>query len=437
MYKRKRLLLSAIVTAALLTVSACGSGGETKGAAPGNNQNNVNREPVEITFYRPNNATTEEQFMDLMGTAIKEKFPFVTPKFIPYGNGTKMEEVISAGVDLDIVLLSIGFYPQFQNLNLSTNLTELIKKYNYDTSRLETTTFDFIKQFGSGGKIDSLPIFTTAEVLMYNKDIFDKFAVPYPTEGMTWDDLYELSKKLSRTDGGVQYYGFLTSISHMLNTNQLSLPFVDSKTLQPAINTEKYKKLAENFARFYSIPGAEIPTAKYGKEADMFVKDKNLAMYAYFNSTMVSAAKDMNIDAVPLPSFKEMPGVGSQMYSTFASVYSNSKHKDVAFEILAYLTSDEMQVKFAKDGTGMPIVKNTKLLESFGQDLPQLKGKNIKAFYPTKPAPVSPRTIYDDLSSKYAVTALREVAQKVSDVNTAFRKAEEQAAKDIEAAKKK
>ncbi|WP_282942563.1 extracellular solute-binding protein [Paenibacillus sp. RC67] len=436
MKKRKRLIISSILAASLLTVTACGSGGGSKESTPAKVQDNAKRDPVEITFYRPNNATTEEQFMDLMGTAIKEKFPFVTPKFIPWGTGTKMEEVISAGVDMDIVLLSIGYYPQFQNLNLSTDLTELIKKTNYDTNRLETTNFDFIKQFGNG-KIDSLPIFTTAEVLMYNKDIFDKFGVSYPKEGMTWDDLYELSKQVSRSDAGVQYYGFLTSISHMLNTNQLSLPFVDGKTNLPTINTDKYKQMAENYARFYNIPGAELPKEKYGKEAEMFTKDKNLAMYAYFNSTMVNAAKDMNMDAVPLPSFKEAPGVGSQMYSTFASVYSNSKHKDVAFEILAYLTSDEMQVKFAKDGTGMPIVKNTKLLDSFGQDLPQLKGKNIKAFYPTKPAPVSPRTIYDDLSSKYAVTALREVAQKVSDANTAFRKAEEQATKDIQAAMKK
>ncbi|UQZ81331.1 Bacterial extracellular solute-binding protein [Paenibacillus konkukensis] len=429
----KRTLMSSVVAGALLSATACG-GGTSQEAATAQVQDAAKREPVEITFYRPNVGMTEEQFMDLMGNAIKEKFPYVTPKLIPYVNKTKTEEVISSGADLDIVILSLGFYPQFQNLNLSADLTEYIKKTNYDTSRLETTNFDFIKQFGNG-KIESLPIFTTAEVLMYNKDIFDKFGVPYPTENMTWDDLYELAKQVSRSDAGVQYYGFLTSVSHMLNTNQLSLPFVDAKTMQPSINTEKFKQLAENFARFYNIPGAELPKEKYGKEADLFTKDKTLAMYAYFNSTMVGAAKDMNIDAVPLPTFKEAPGVGSQMYSTYASVYSNSKHKDVAFDILAYLTSDEMQEKFAKDGLGMSIVKGAKPLESFGLNLPQLQGKNIKAFYPPKPAPISPRTIYDDLSSKYAVTALREVAQKVSDANTAFRKAEEQAAKEIQAAK--
>ncbi|GAA4854831.1 hypothetical protein GCM10023310_37160 [Paenibacillus vulneris] len=437
MKRRNRVMLASSLST-LLMLSACGGadgGGSKENQPTAKAANEVKREPVEITFYRPNTGTTDEQFMDLMGKKIKEKFPYVTPKFIPFGTGTSINEVIASGQDLDIVILSIGFVAQFQNYNLQTDLGEFIKKTNYDTSRLEKSMFDFIKDYGKGS-IFSLPIFTTAEVLMYNKDLFDKFGVPYPKEGMTWDDLYELSKKMTRTEGGTQYYGFATSVSHMERVNQLSLPFVDPQTMKPAMDTEKFKMFAENFARFYKIPGAVLPKEKHGKEADLFIKDRTLAMYAYFNSTMVGAPADMNLDAVPLPSFKEAPGVGSQMYPTLASIASTSKHKDVAFDILAYLTSDEMQEKFAADGTGMPVVNNPKLIESFGKDVPTLKGKNIKAFYPTKPAPISPKTVYDDIAEKPTTAAFREVAQDLSDANTAFRKAAEQAAKDIEAAKK-
>ncbi|CAG7648629.1 hypothetical protein PAESOLCIP111_05647 [Paenibacillus solanacearum] len=436
MIKPNRALLSSAI-GVLLIMSACGGSGA--GSKPGEAAvtKDADRKPVEITFYRPNTATTEEQFMDLMGKRIKEKFPFVTPKFIPYGQGTNVNEVVTSGVDLDIIIFSIGFVPQTQNYNLQTDLSDYIKKFTYDTKRLESTTFDFIKQYG-GGKIYSLPIFTTAQVLAYNKDLFDKFGVPYPKEGMTWDELYDTAKKLSRTDGGVPYYGFLTSVSHMLRMNQLSLPFVDAKANQPAIGTEKFKQMAENFTRFYRIPGAELPKEKQGKEGDLFLKDRTLAMYGYLNSAVVGAATaGMNVDAVSLPSFKEAPGTGSQMYPTFASVSSTSKNKEVAFEILAYLTSDEMQLKFAKEGTGLPVVNNPKLMEAFGEDIPQLKGKNIKAFYPAKPAAISPKSAYDDLVEKQAVTAFRELAQGVSDANTAFRKGEEQAAKEIEAAAKK
>ncbi|WP_282941134.1 extracellular solute-binding protein [Paenibacillus sp. RC67] len=436
MKKRNQVMLASTLSG-LLLMSACGGdSGGSKESQPAKVASDVKRDPVEITFYRPNTGTTDEQFMDLMGKKIKEKFPYVTPKFIPFGTGTSINEVIASGQELDIVILSIGFVAQFQNYNLQTDLNEFIKKTNYDTNRLEKSTFDFIKDYGKGS-VFSLPIFTTAEVLMYNKDLFDKFGVSYPKEGMTWDDVYELSKKMSRNEGGTQYYGLMTSVSHMERVNQLSLPFVDPKTMKPVVDSEKFKMFAENFARFYKIPGAIVPKERQGKEADLFLKDRTLAMYAYFNSTMVGAPADMNLDAVPLPSFKEAPGVGSQMYPTLASIASTSKHKDVAFDILAYLTSDEMQEKFAADGTGMPVVNNSKLIESFGRDIPTLKGKNIKAFYPTKPAPISPKTVYDDIVEKPTTTAFREVAQDISDANTAFRKAAEQATKDIEAAAKK
>jgi multiple sugar transport system substrate-binding protein len=344
-----------------------------------------------------------------------------------------MEDVLATGQNIDIVLLSIGFVPEYVKYNLQYDHNDLIKKYNFDLNRLEQTTVDFIKRFGDG-KMYALPIFTTAEVLMYNKDLFDKFGVPYPKAGMTWDETFDLAKKMTRTEGGVQYYGFGMSVGHMLRVNQLSLPFVDPATGQPAIANDAFRKLLENFARFYTLPGA---SALLKNTANFFTKDKTLAMYAYFNSTMVSAPPEMNVDAVPLPSFPEARGTGSQMYPTYAGVSSISKHKDAAFQVLAYLTSEEMQTEFAKDGTGLPVVKNPGIIEVFGQNLPHLKGKNIKAFYPEKPAPIAPKTLYDDLAEKRAGEAFNQVAQNQKDAVTALREAAENASKDIEAAKGK
>lgn len=437
MFHRLQMLkLKAALAALLLAVwtSACGGGGTP--AAKVADRSELLKQPVELTFYRPNNGTTNEQFMDLMGSAIQTKFPNVTVKFIPWVTGSKFEDVLSSGQDLDIVLLSIGYVPQFSKFGLGYDLNDLIKQNNFDLSHLENTSVDFIKKFGSGA-IYALPIFTTAEVLAYNKDIFDKFGVPYPKDGMTWDELYDLSKKLTRADGGIQYYGFMASMSHMLRVNQLSLPFVDPASGKPNIDTEEFRNLANNFSRFYSVNGVMPPKEKYNKEGDMFTKDRNLAMYAYFNSVAITAPSDMNLDMVTLPSFKEFPGVGSQMYPTYAGISSTSKHKEMAFEVLKYLTTDEMQTKFAKDGTGLPVVKNAKLIEAYGQDLPQLKGKNKQAGYPLKPAAITTKSLYDDLVEKQALNAFKDVIQGNADIITASRKASEQAVKDLEAAKSK
>ncbi|WP_248926152.1 extracellular solute-binding protein [Paenibacillus hamazuiensis] len=425
--------------AAAVSLAGCGGGGGVSQGDQGVKSGDVkdlasSNEPVTITFYRPNNATTEDEFNKLMGDAIKAKFPNVTPKFIPYDKNVGIDGVITSGNDIDIMLLSIAFLPQFPNYKLQMDHTDLIKKYNFDLNRLEPTMVEYMKNFSSGGMY-ALPIFTTAETLIYNKDLFDKFGVPYPKDGMTWDETYELAKKMTRVEGGTQYYGLMMSTSHMMRTNQLGLPYVDIKTNTPQIATDSFRRLIENYTRFYMVPGAELKDKK-PNELDLFTKSRTLAMYAYFNSAMIAAPEDMNLDAVTLPTFNEAPGTGSQMYPTYAGVVSSSKNKEAAFQILAYLTSEEMQLKFAKDGTGLPVIKNSeKIVAAFGESKPQLKGKNIRAFYPAKPAPIPQRNVYEDLADKQLNAAFTEVILGKSDVNSALRKANEQAAKDIEAAK--
>lgn len=72
-------------------------------------------------------------------------------------------------------------------------MTELIKKHNLDLGRLEPVLVDSMKKMGNG-EIWALPTGTATNVIIYNKDIFDKFGVDYPTDGMTWDEFYELAK---------------------------------------------------------------------------------------------------------------------------------------------------------------------------------------------------------------------------------------------------
>ncbi|NOU90117.1 extracellular solute-binding protein [Paenibacillus sp. LMG 31460] len=64
-------------------------------------------------------------------------------------------------------------------------------------------------------------------VLYYNKDIFDKFGISYPRNGMTWDEVYDLAKKLNRTEDGISYRGFGMAAGAMFTVNPLSLQPVE------------------------------------------------------------------------------------------------------------------------------------------------------------------------------------------------------------------
>lgn len=187
----------------------------------------------------------------------------------------------------------------------------------------------------------------------YNKDIFDKFGVPYPKDGMTWDDAFELAKKITREDGGTKYVGFLVHTPLMLMYNQLSLPFLDPKADRAAFTNDKWRVAFENFKRFYEIPGNPYTTA-----VDDFPKGY-AAMAVHVSEKMIGWKQvnpQLNMDFMSVPTFKEAPGTGLQpnVYSLFVS--SVSKHKDAAFEAIAHLLSDEVQTQLSKKGLVTPLV---------------------------------------------------------------------------------
>jgi len=53
----------------------------------------------------------------------------------------------------------------------------------------------------------SYPANVNADILIYNKSLFDRFGVPYPKQNITWDEFFELAKKMTRGQGPTKVYG--------------------------------------------------------------------------------------------------------------------------------------------------------------------------------------------------------------------------------------
>ncbi|TMV47426.1 extracellular solute-binding protein [Paenibacillus mesophilus] len=422
-----RKSLSAVCIGAALTVALAGCGKTGDGAKPSAEQPGkpASKEPVELVIYNASNsgATLETFLASEEGKRITEKFPHVKVKFIATGKGTMPQEVIASGEKIDLIINSVFSFPILMEAGLLFDMSDLLKKNKYDLSRLEPTAIEFQRQLANGG-IFGLPISNTAVALFYNKDLFNKFGVPYPKDGMTWDEVYELAKKLTRSEGGTDYYGFATRYPFMFNVNQLSLSYLDPKTNKPTLNDDKFKLFIDNFTRFARISGNEKATT------DSFSKDQKTAMMAFQSGNWGFDSWD----AVSLPYFKEAPGIGPQVYATYMNIASTSKNKDVAYEILADLTSDEYQMKKSKAGS-MPIVTNPDIIKAFDQESGKFKGKNVSAFFPAKRASPSTRTKYDDLFEKKVQAAFNDISAGTKDTVTALREAAEAATKEMAAIK--
>ncbi|GAA3411336.1 ABC transporter substrate-binding protein [Paenibacillus hodogayensis] len=383
--------LALVLCMSAAALAACG----TSGSKPAEGQQaergqtvkpQAPKEPVELVFYAIN-GDPEDSFNYRFGDAIRKKFPDYKISYIFSQKGTTLPEMITSGTRFDITYHSIGFYENFLVPNgLQYDMTDLIQSRKIDLNRFEPTSIEAIRQL-SGGKMYSLPVYGNNLILYYNKSIFDKFGVPYPTGTMTWKQTADLAKRLTRQDGGVQYAGFGTNAGLLTRMNPLSIPNADVKVHTPTINTnDLWKRFYQTFFVDMQLSPGSLQTIP---DNSGFVKDKNVAMMAYLSSLITiwtDQLKEVDWDIAPLPSFEDLPGSGSQINSINFGITSIAKNKEAAMEVLDYMTSDEFQTSLSKKGI-MPVLKSEKRTrgarsrvgvqgQKFQSDFPEQTGPN-------------------------------------------------------------
>lgn len=419
---------------ALTACSTSKEGGTPNGQAGTDMPARKSSEPAELTFYG-NSTQSAEYFDTYYGNALRKKFPQHTIRYLQRTSGNTTESYVASGTKFDIYYATVGnFESALQTFDLQVDMTDLIRKHGIDTSAFEPTLLEAMK-LNTGGAIYGIPIQTSVETLYYNKSLFDKFGVAYPKDGLTWDDAAALSARLTREDGGVQYYGFTTTINHMLRMNQFSIPRVDPKTGKPTIQTDpRWKTYFETL--YTKVMAGEAYRNRFLANgtlaaSEAFINRKEAAMYAFPSQLYLTNPEEMKAmewDIATLPTFKELPGVGSQSYPMFFGVTKLSKQPDAAMEVLKYMASEEFQIELARKGW-MSTLQKESVRQAYGQDTP-FKDKNYKALF-SKPAPIAYAPEYDPtLISNYSRIALKLLTGS-HDLNTAFRIAEEEALKTI------
>lgn len=433
-----RFSAAAVVPALLLTACAGGEGGTSAGPE----EKKPSTEPVELSFYYSGGVAGEQSFMENIGNPIMKKFPHISLKYYQTSEangsaGLTLADAVATGVTIDVIYASLNnMTNSLQAHGLQYDHAELMKRNNYNLNLLIPQAVNAIKGAG-GGILYGLPVGAGSLYLYYNKDLFDKFGVAYPADGMTWDQLYDLTKKMSRTEGGVKYRGLLLNWSHMATFNPVGAGLVDPQTNKVLFaKEEKWQKLVSNLIRFYHIPGNEVDAegAKWKNQYDEFVKGTAAMMLSGNN---LNKAWKERVDVASFPAFSDSPGVGGVLIPNFFGVTSTSKHKDQAFQAIAFLTSKEYQLAVARTGNGtMPVIDDPQIRVEYGKDnaLVQERKINTSAWFPKRFADAYAVTPYDGRAAAAFVTEMEKLSAGISaDVNTALRQAAEAADKAIEA----
>ncbi|MDU0199563.1 MULTISPECIES: ABC transporter substrate-binding protein [Paenibacillus] len=423
---KKFLKASLAITSAFVILTGCTSEpAQSDKQQPVASENKSPDNEIFIYTVYPAFYAKEDIWEKQVGQYLKKKFPDLTFKHVQWDNpGRQYKDLIAAGTIPDIVIDNARMNLQRYILknDLQYDMTDLIKKYNFDTSTLNPAAMAQMKNVTPEGKIYGLPFQMSDFVLFYNKDIFDKFGVDYPKDGMTYDEVYELAKKLTRVEGENTYKGYQQHPGLYMTYNQLSLSPLSLTEDKAEMNTPGWKKEVDNLRRFYEIPANQFTSV------DDFPKGK-MAMSVHVTEKIVQwyeQNKNLNFDIAAMPSFADAPGVKAQPNLYSAYITKQSTKKDQAFQVIQYLLSEEMQVNFAKEGIIGPL-QTQKVQEAFGKNLPQMQGKHTQAiFYGKNAMPPAARAsglTYIDVpvhgvfqplifgESKDSVTALRMIEE--------------------------
>ena len=344
------LVLSACARAAP-TPSQPSTSAETPQAQPA--QPSGERTKVRVTVWL---GQAELDAMIKLGEAYTKQNPNVDIEWInitgggPYGRD-KLQAMIAGNDAPDVMMLNTG---QFEGFAARGALLELDSMVARDQLDLEAFWPVALEGSKFGGKLYGVPKDISNVVMYYNKDLFDKAGVAYPTSDWTWNDLREAAKKLTidkNGDGQMDQWGVAVN-----NIVWVWASFVWSNGGEALSPDRKECKLTDpksiEALDFYyglsskdgvSPPPGALP--EQGWAGDWFTT-QSVAMGFFgpwFRPTLVNMEKPFKWDVAMQPLAPNTNERASVVYTDMWGIYNQTKVPDAAWDLVKFLTGKEGQ----------------------------------------------------------------------------------------------
>ncbi|WP_180270780.1 ABC transporter substrate-binding protein [Sporanaerobium hydrogeniformans] len=226
------------------------------------------------------------------------------------------------------------------------------------------------EQYGVDNQIYGLPYRKDIWMLFYNKDLFDQAGIAYPTDNMTLEQYRETAKKLTSGEGSDKIYGALNnkwtqSVSNLaMFEGTHSLLDGDYTFLKPYYDTVLAMQNEDQSTLEYStIIASNIHYSGpfYNGQVAM------MPMGSWFINNMLENTANgttaVNWDVAALPSLNGDIGNKGVGAITPVSISSKSKNKDLAWDFVKFVTTEEGAQILAECGI-MPAYSSESVLNT-------------------------------------------------------------------------
>lgn len=359
----KRVIASICVGVLMLSSFGCGSSGQKASGTPSSSATAQKDKPYAGTTIRLVSMTG--QVSDVLQNHIDDftKNTGINIKLELYGetqlNQKLTTEFLAGDSTVDAFMISpIANMPAYGKNGWVENLDPYLKDsnktgadYAWDDFSVDLKRCRVLKT----GALGALPIYSSTQLMYYRKDIFKDKGITPPTN---YDELIDACKKLNNPSKN--FYAIAVRGEKVALTSQFS-PFVygfGAKWITDGVCTfdspeaVKAVKFYGDLLKNYAPPG--ILSASLPQITQMF-NSGQVAMAIEADallSTITDPKQSSYADKVGVAPIPAGP-TGRQSYKQVVwgvSMYSGSKHKDAAWEVLKFVTGKDVAVDMTPKG---------------------------------------------------------------------------------------
>jgi multiple sugar transport system substrate-binding protein len=383
-----RVVVAVLVLAAVPVATACG--GDDSGADSGSISFLIFGDPAEINAYR----TLIKSF--------NEEVPDIDVQLIEASDRedliARLSTSLAGGAPPDLFLMNYRFYGQFA----ARGALEPLAPYLEDSDAFQEDDFytEALDAFRWKGELTCLPQNISSLIVYYNRDLFKRFGVPPPRDGMQWNELVVRAQQMTRDKNGqpvrgadpdlpapntapAEVYGLgiepsIIRVAPFVWSNGGEIVDDTENPTRFTLDTVEAKQTIEAFFQLRTLHGV-VPTDQEVEAEDdesRFVNGR-LAMLMDSRRAVPSLreAAEFDWDVASLPYHQEPANI---LHSDAYCITEASDSKDAAWRFVEYALGPEGATVVAKTGRTVPSLRSVAESDAFLD--PSQKPKNSQAF---------------------------------------------------------
>lgn len=308
---------------------------------------------------------------------------------IPQNYFQKIHLLFASNKAPDVIFVNNLYLPVYAN-------AKVLEPLQTDTGKYYPQALNALSWLGV---LYAIPRDVSNLAIYYNKDIFDKYNVPYPNKGWKFEDFLKTAQRLTRDgifginfeEDALFFLPYLMSEGGGILSDDLTKEIINLPESQKGLNF--YADLRKK----YHVAPLKSESAS-ATMAQMFLQGR-LAMHLSGRWLTPKYSEEANFSWETVPFPKGSKGSIVPLDASGWAVAKSSKHKTEAIKLVNFLSSKESSIKFIQSGLIVPARRDVK-----HEFLNSAQGSEtfLDIIETSKPTPVSVNynEILDKLSQK-------------------------------------